>query len=179
MFEQSIMFHKAAVWNVYNVYKRRVLFNAVKKQSSIGFIVDALTFVCLSLQIKKQKQYFLMFVHFVHKHYFLEIALLFRCHLFFFMNNSHISLKNTTILSLSLTEREHKLSRTLKILVYSKKFTNAQFSSLCTDLFSVLCTQTVRNSVCELCSVCYIRVCVHLLCTCCVRNVFAYEFTNT
>ena len=75
---------------------------------------------------------------------------------------------------LSLTEREHKLLRTLKILVYSKKkFTKTQFFfPLCTDLFSVLCTQTVRDSVCELCSVRYIRVCVLLLCTC--QNYFYY-----
>ena len=63
--------------------------------------------------------------------------------------------------------------------VYSKKFTKTQMFSLCTDPFSVLCTQTLRNSACELCSVRYNSVWVHLLCTCCVCNVFAYEFTNT
>ena len=46
MFEQSIVFHKAAIQNVYNVYCYKMspmcIFNAVKKQSGIGFIVDAL-----------------------------------------------------------------------------------------------------------------------------------------
>ena len=80
------------------------------------------------------------------------------------------------------TDWEHKLSRTLKMLVHSKNFTRSQFSlctdlfsvlciqavrnrtqfSLCTDLFCVLCIQTVRSSVCELCSVRYVRFCVHV-----------------
>ena len=46
MFEQSIMFHKAAVQNIYSVYYFKTwsmcIFNAVKMQSGIGFIVDAL-----------------------------------------------------------------------------------------------------------------------------------------
>ena len=46
VFEQSIMFHKAAVQNIYNVYYFKTLsmciFDAVKKLSGIGFIVDAL-----------------------------------------------------------------------------------------------------------------------------------------
>ena len=46
MFEQSIVFHKAAVLNVYNVFYFKTssmcIFKAVKKQSGIGFIVDAL-----------------------------------------------------------------------------------------------------------------------------------------
>ena len=46
MFEQSIVFHNVAVQNIYNVYYLKnvvmVIFNAVKKQSGIGFIVDAL-----------------------------------------------------------------------------------------------------------------------------------------
>ena len=48
-----------------------------------------------------------------------------------------------------------------------KKFTKTQFfvRSLSTDLFSVLCTETLSNSVCELCSVLYIGVCLHSLCT--------------
>ena len=47
MFEQSIVFHKAAVQHIYlqcilfqSVVNR--IFNAVKKQSGIGFIADAL-----------------------------------------------------------------------------------------------------------------------------------------
>ena len=56
----------------------------------------------------------------------------------------------------------HKLSRTLKMLVYSKKSSlKPNFFSLCTDPFSVLCTQTLFLSVCEHCSVRYVRVCVH------------------
>ena len=46
--------------------------------------------------------------------------------------------------------------------MYSKKFTKIVFFSLNTELFSVLFTQTVRNSVCELYSVRYIRVCLHV-----------------
>ena len=46
VFEQSIMFHKAAVQNIYNVYDFKTLstciFDAVKKQSGIVFIVDAM-----------------------------------------------------------------------------------------------------------------------------------------
>ena len=46
MFGQSIIVHKAAVQNIYNVYYFKTssmyIFNAVKKQSSIGYIVDAL-----------------------------------------------------------------------------------------------------------------------------------------
>ena len=38
VFEQSIVFHNVAVQSIYNVF----YFNAVKKQSGIGFIVDAL-----------------------------------------------------------------------------------------------------------------------------------------
>ena len=60
--------------------------------------------------------------------------------------------------------------------MYAKKFIKIQFFSLCTDLFNVLCIQTLRNTVCELCSVRYIRVCVHVrkhfnrnkeFCSCC------------
>ena len=44
--EQNIMFHKATVQNDYNVYYFKTLsiciFNAVKKQPGIGYIVDAL-----------------------------------------------------------------------------------------------------------------------------------------
>ena len=44
--EQSIVFHKAAIQNVYNVYYFKTssmgIFNAVKKLSGIGFMVDAL-----------------------------------------------------------------------------------------------------------------------------------------
>ena len=43
---QSIVFHKAAIQNIYTVYYFKTssmcIFNAVKKQSGIGFIVDAL-----------------------------------------------------------------------------------------------------------------------------------------
>ena len=46
VFEQSIVFHKAAVRNIYSVYYFKMLsmctFNAVKIQSGIGLIVDAL-----------------------------------------------------------------------------------------------------------------------------------------
>ena len=44
MFEQNIVFHNAAVQNIYNVlyFKTSCIFNAAKKQSGIGFIVDAL-----------------------------------------------------------------------------------------------------------------------------------------
>ena len=46
MFEQSIVFHNAAVQNIYNVFYFKTssmcIFNAVKKPSGIGFIVDAL-----------------------------------------------------------------------------------------------------------------------------------------
>ena len=46
MFEQSIVFHKAAVQNIYKVYYFKTssmcIFNLVKNQSGIGFIVDAL-----------------------------------------------------------------------------------------------------------------------------------------
>ena len=46
VFEQSIVFHKSAVQNFYNVFYIKTLsmciFNALKKQSGIGFIVDAL-----------------------------------------------------------------------------------------------------------------------------------------
>ena len=44
MFEQSIVFHKAAINDVYNVFKTSsmCIFNAVKKQSGMGFRVDAL-----------------------------------------------------------------------------------------------------------------------------------------
>ena len=45
-FEQSIMFLKATIQNIYNVYYFKTplmcIFNAVKKQSGIEFIVDAL-----------------------------------------------------------------------------------------------------------------------------------------
>ena len=62
--------------------------------------------------------------------------------------------------------REDIFPRTLKVFVYSKKFTKTQFFSLCTDILRVLCTQKLRNNVCELCSVRYVRVCIHLLYTC-------------
>ena len=46
MFEQSTVFHKAAIQYVYNVYyletSSMCIFNPVEKQSGIGFIVDAL-----------------------------------------------------------------------------------------------------------------------------------------
>ena len=46
VFEQSIVLHKAAIQNIYSVYYFKAssvcIFNAVKKQSGIGFIVDAL-----------------------------------------------------------------------------------------------------------------------------------------
>ena len=46
VFEQSILFPNAAVQNLYNVFYFQTLsmciFNAVKKQSDIGYIVDAL-----------------------------------------------------------------------------------------------------------------------------------------
>ena len=46
MFEQSIVFHNAAAQNLNNVFYFKILamciFNAVKMQSGIGFIVDAL-----------------------------------------------------------------------------------------------------------------------------------------
>ena len=46
VFEQSIMFYKSALQNVHKVYYFKTLsmciFNAVKKQSGIGFIVHAL-----------------------------------------------------------------------------------------------------------------------------------------
>ena len=53
VFEQSIVFHNAAVQNIYNVFYFKTpsmyTFNAVKKQSGIVFIVDALfdNFTCL------------------------------------------------------------------------------------------------------------------------------------
>ena len=46
MFEQSIVFHKVAVQNIYSVYYFKTssmcIFNASKMQSGIGFIVDTL-----------------------------------------------------------------------------------------------------------------------------------------
>ena len=46
VFEQNIVFHNAAVQNIYNVFYFRTssmcIFNAVKKQSGNRFIVDAL-----------------------------------------------------------------------------------------------------------------------------------------
>ena len=46
MLEQSIVFHIAALQNVYNVYyfitSSICIFNAVERQSSNGFMVDAL-----------------------------------------------------------------------------------------------------------------------------------------
>ena len=46
MFEQSIVFHNAAIKNIYNVFYFKTLsmciFNTVKKQSGIRFIFDAL-----------------------------------------------------------------------------------------------------------------------------------------
>ena len=46
VFEQSSVLHNAAVQNIYNVFYIKMssmcIFNAVKKQSGIGFIVDAL-----------------------------------------------------------------------------------------------------------------------------------------
>ena len=46
MFEESIVFHKAAVQNIYSAYYFKTssmcIFNAVKIQSDIEFIVDAL-----------------------------------------------------------------------------------------------------------------------------------------
>ena len=43
MFEQCIVFHNAVVQNIYNVfYLKMYIFKAVKNQSGIGFIVDAL-----------------------------------------------------------------------------------------------------------------------------------------
>ena len=46
VFEQSIVFHNAALQNIYNVFYFKTSsvfnFNTVKKQSGIGFIVDAL-----------------------------------------------------------------------------------------------------------------------------------------
>ena len=50
-------------------------------------------------------------------------------------------------------------------LAYTKNVSvliKVQFFSLCTDLFSVLCIQTLRKSLCELCSVRYVRVCLHV-----------------
>ena len=45
-FEQSIVFHNVTVQYIYNVFYFKTssmcIFNAVKKQSGIGFIVDAL-----------------------------------------------------------------------------------------------------------------------------------------
>ena len=45
--EQSMVFHKAAVQNIYNVLlfqniANLSIFNAIKMQSGIGFVVDAL-----------------------------------------------------------------------------------------------------------------------------------------
>ena len=46
MFEQSIVFHNAAVPNIYNVFYFKTssvgIVDAIKKQSGIGFVVDAL-----------------------------------------------------------------------------------------------------------------------------------------
>ena len=46
VFEQSIMFHKAVVQNICNMYYFKTssicIFEAVKEQTGIGFIVDAL-----------------------------------------------------------------------------------------------------------------------------------------
>ena len=46
VFEQSMMFYNDDVQNIYNVFyfetSSMYIFNAVKKQSGIGFIVDAL-----------------------------------------------------------------------------------------------------------------------------------------
>ena len=46
VFEKGIVFHKASVQNIYNVYYFKTLsmciFNTVEIQSGIGFIVDAL-----------------------------------------------------------------------------------------------------------------------------------------
>ena len=46
MFEQTIVLHNAAVQNIYNVFYFKTLsmgiFKAVRKQSGMGFIVDAL-----------------------------------------------------------------------------------------------------------------------------------------
>ena len=46
VFEQSILFHNAAVQNIYNVFYFKMwstyVFNTVNKQSDNGFIVDAL-----------------------------------------------------------------------------------------------------------------------------------------
>ena len=45
MFEQSTVFHNAAVQNIYNIFYFKTsmcIFIEVKKQSGIGFIVDAL-----------------------------------------------------------------------------------------------------------------------------------------
>ena len=46
VFEQSNVFHNAALQNIYNVFYFKTssmcIFNAVKQQSGIGLIVDAL-----------------------------------------------------------------------------------------------------------------------------------------
>ena len=53
VFQQCLVFNKATIQNVYNVYYFNTLsmciLNAVKKQSGIGFIADALfgSFACL------------------------------------------------------------------------------------------------------------------------------------
>ena len=47
VFEQSIMFHKAPIQNIYNVYYFKTswmcIFDAIIKQSGIEFIVDAMS----------------------------------------------------------------------------------------------------------------------------------------
>ena len=53
VFEKSIVFHNVTVQNIYKIFYFKTstmcIFNAVKKQSGIGFIVDALFdyFACL------------------------------------------------------------------------------------------------------------------------------------
>ena len=46
VFEQSIVYHNDAVQNIYNVFYFKTssicVFNALKKQSGIGFVVDAM-----------------------------------------------------------------------------------------------------------------------------------------
>ena len=72
VFKQSIVFHNSAVQNIYNVFYFKTptmcTFNAVKKQSGIGFIVDALcdNFTCLhSLYTVVELHANFVLIHFV------------------------------------------------------------------------------------------------------------------
>ena len=66
VFEQSIMFHKASAQNIYNVYYFKTssiwIFDAIEKQSGIGFIKGPPNTIFLANALKKTTENFPKFL---------------------------------------------------------------------------------------------------------------------